>query len=713
MTSTDKTVSATTQPMGPAPALPESGIVPDTPAVPSPIPSDGVGIERGPSLPLATRFLLLAAALIVVPLAVAIGVTAWRAEQVASQSVHDALEAAQVTRVQFDRLRSRQLELIARLVGSDPAFVAYVAEGDARSTADLLGERRQSLGCDFAIVLDRSARLIAHTDRPGGAGTDYSANPLVAEALDKGASSGTWRDGDRLFASAAAPLLAGGQSIEGVFVAGFEMNDAVALELKRMTGTEVAFVTGEPGRMQLVASTFGAEETALLTASGLALSKALAGERTMLAYVWLGRRGWGARIEPLRDAAGTPVGAVVTLASLDSALAPFRRIQGMLVVVGLLALTAALLASWAATRRLSGPLERLALAADSAREGRLDVPIDVGGRDEVGRLARAFRSLLSELRGEREMAAFLAARSRSIAEAPKPALPPGTLSPGTIVGGRFELLSVLGAGGMGVVYRARDRELKDIVALKTLLGRGTDEASLEKLKGELRLARRITHRHVVRVHDFGQLDDLPFISMEYVQGVTLRELLAVGIPPLAVSLRIARQVASGLAAAHDAGVVHYDLKPENVVFEPGGNAKLMDFGLARISRLGDEAFGFAGTLGYASPEVMRGAEGSAASDVFAFGVLLQELLTGRRPWSGSDPRELVHRILNDPPAPLFTRTLSPGATTEPLAAGPAARPDAAGPALESLVSHCLARDPAARYPDGRALCAALDAVTRA
>jgi len=705
MTSTDKTITATTRTMETTPAPTGSGSPANAPP-PEPdelAPRSGGRAERGPVLRLATRFLLLAAGLIVIPLAVAIGVTAWRAEQVASQAVSDALESAQVTRVQFDRLRARQLELIARLVGSDPAFVAYVAEGHAPSTADLLSERRRSLGCDFAIVLDRSARLLAHTDRPGVSGTDFSANPLVAEALRTGASAGTWRDGDQLYAAAAAPLLSGGQSVEGVFVAGFAMNDAVAVELKRMTGTEVSFVTGDSAQVRVISSTLGAGEDVLTSALGPALSRALAGERAMLPKVWLERRAWAARIEPLRDAAGSPVGAVVTLASLDSALAPFRRIQGMLMVVGLLALAAALFASWAATRRLSGPLERLALAADSAREGRLDVPIEVGGRDEVARLARAFRSLLSDLRGERELAAFLASRSRVLADVRRPPMPAGTLAPGTLVGGRFEVLSVLGAGGMGVVYRARDRELKDIVALKTLLGGSTDEASLERLKGELRLARRITHRHVVRVHDFGQLDDVPFISMEYVEGVTLRELLASGVPPLAVSLRIAKQVAGGLAAAHEAGVVHYDLKPENVVFEPGGNAKLMDFGLSRIARHDDETRPFAGTLGYASPEVMRGAEGSAASDVFAFGVMLQELLSGRRPWSGSDPRELVHRILHDPPAPLAAREMP---------AEPAREAPTGEASLQDLVTRCLALEPSARFRDGRALCAALDVVAR-
>jgi serine/threonine protein kinase len=155
---------------------------------------------------------------------------------------------------------------------------------------------------------------------------------------------------------------------------------------------------------------------------------------------------------------------------------------------------------------------------------------------------------------------------------------------------------------------------------------------------------------VVRVHDFGQLDDVSFISMEYVEGVTLRNCSPSGVPPLGVSLRIARQVAAGLAAAHGAGVVHYDLKPENVVFEPGGNAKLMDFGLSRIAHHDDKTRGFAGTLGYASPEVMRGAGGQCRLRRVRVRCDISRIALGPSAWSGSDPRELVHRILHDPPA---------------------------------------------------------------
>lgn len=656
------------------------------------------GAARGAArrgLPLGTRLFLLAGALVGVPLTVAIGVTAWRAQHIAGQSVRDALEASHTARVQFDQQRARQLRLIVRLVASDPAFVAYVAEGDPLSVADLLEERRRSLGCDFAIVLDRTGRVVARTDRPGTTGADLSGEPLVAEALDAGEASGVWRDGGRLYAAVAAPLLSGLLTPEGTLVAGFALDDAVAVGLKRIAGAEVCYVAAGPEGARVTASTLGASGGALVSALDDGLKSAMAGRGTMIPRLWLERRMWGARVEPLWDARGGAVGAVVTLASLDGALAPYRRIQEALLVVGLLAMLAAFAASWMMARRLSRPLERLAAAADAAREGRTDVPIESGGPDEIGRLAAAFRSLLAELREERELAAFLAARSRTLPHHEPPRSPgKGALTPGTLFAGRFEVLDVIGVGGMAVVYRARDREIRDVVALKTLLPGQTDPAALERLKTELRLARRITHRHVVRLHDFGTADGTPFLSMEYVEGTSLREVLHAGVPPLPVALRIAHQIATGLEAAHEIGVQHRDLKPENVVFERSGNAKLMDFGIAAVARRGAGDGAFSGTPGYAAPEVMQGLEAGAAADVFSFGVLFHELLTGRRPWVVSDAFALLYAMENETPD-----TLTVGDGTLP-------------PALLETLRRCLAPDPARRFADARALRAALDAVKR-
>ena len=201
---------------------------------------------------------------------------------------------------------------------------------------------------------------------------------------------------------------------------------------------------------------------------------------------------------------------------------------------------------------------------------------------------------------------------------------------------------MLGAGGMGIVYKARDRELDDLVALK-MLKRDLwgDRTQLDRLKSELKLARKITHPNVLRTYDFGDIDGVPYISMEYVRGVTLRYMLDQTRPAALLGGPAARQAALRRpAAAHAVGVLHRDIKPENLILEPTGNAKLMDFGIARpIDRLtpGQTQAGFiVGTPQYLPPEVLQGQEADPRSDLYSCGIVLYEIFTGRAAVRGPD-----------------------------------------------------------------------------
>ncbi|HET9225054.1 MAG TPA: serine/threonine-protein kinase, partial [Thermoanaerobaculia bacterium] len=259
------------------------------------------------------------------------------------------------------------------------------------------------------------------------------------------------------------------------------------------------------------------------------------------------------------------------------------------------------------------------------------------------------------------------------------------ISPGALMGQRFEILAVLGAGGMGVVYKARDRELDDLVALKMLkkelLG---DPGNLERLKAEIKLARKITHPNVLRTHDFGEIDGLPYISMEYVRGVTLRYLLdQTHRLPFSAGLRLAKQLCAGLGAAHAQGVMHRDIKPENLILEPTGNAKLMDFGIARpIKRIeaGQTEAGFiVGTPLYLSPEQLEGKEVDARADIYSTGVVLYEIFTGELPFNAPSAVEIMLKHLRDPPP------------------SPRSHWPEIPPKLEVAILRCLEKDPEARY----------------
>ena len=273
------------------------------------------------------------------------------------------------------------------------------------------------------------------------------------------------------------------------------------------------------------------------------------------------------------------------------------------------------------------------------------------------------------------------------------------VGPGTLLGSRFEILSTLGAGGMGVVFKARDRELDDLVALKMLKREvAGDGALVERLKSELKLARKITHPNILRTFDFGEIDGNPFISMEYVRGLTLRAMLECsGRLPYSAGLRLARQLTSGLAAAHAQAIIHRDIKPENIILDSQGNAKLMDFGLARpVTRLtpGQTQAGFiVGTPHYLAPEQLEGKEPDQRADVYACGVVLFEVFTGRLPFGGDNLMEIISKHMREAPA----------APHEFWPEIP--------PALERLLLRCLEKDPAARYADAAALVVELDKLT--
>jgi serine/threonine-protein kinase len=258
--------------------------------------------------------------------------------------------------------------------------------------------------------------------------------------------------------------------------------------------------------------------------------------------------------------------------------------------------------------------------------------------------------------------------------------------PGSRLGGRYEILTLLGEGGMGVVYKARDLELRDIVALKMLKpGALQDREQLERLKDEIRLARKITHPNVLRTFDFGEIDGSPFISMEYVRGVTLRGLLSEsGRLPYSAGLRIARQFCAGLAAAHEVGVLHRDIKPENVILEAGGNAKLMDFGIARPIRrapsVGHTQPGmYLGTPAYSAPEQLTGEGLDARADIYSAGVMLSEMFCGGLPYNGQTTMEIYRQQLQEEP-------MRPSLLWPEIP-----------PALEEIILRCISRERAARY----------------
>jgi beta-glucanase (GH16 family)/predicted Ser/Thr protein kinase len=267
----------------------------------------------------------------------------------------------------------------------------------------------------------------------------------------------------------------------------------------------------------------------------------------------------------------------------------------------------------------------------------------------------------------------------------------GRFVPGTLVAGRYRIISLLGRGGMGEVYRATDLTLSQPVALKFLPDSGADhQRNIERFHDEVRIARQVSHPNVCRVYDVGEAEGMPYISMEYVDGEDLASLLQrIGRLPADKALEIARKICAGVAAAHDKGVIHRDLKPANIMLDRRGNVVVMDFGLAAVTDQLRGAEARSGTPAYMAPEQLRGEQVTARSDIYALGMVLYEIFTGKRAYDAATMAELI-------------RLQESGQITSMSSI--AAEID---PAVEKAIRRCLDPDPAKRPATALSVAAAL------
>ena len=263
------------------------------------------------------------------------------------------------------------------------------------------------------------------------------------------------------------------------------------------------------------------------------------------------------------------------------------------------------------------------------------------------------------------------------------------LTRGLVFAGRYEVIEEIGRGGMGKVYRVYDQKINEIVALKLIKPEiGFNEKAVERFKNELKVARRISHRHVCRLYDLGEYGLAHFITMEYVEGEDLKKFIRrAGQMTTGKAISIAKQACQGLIEAHRLGVVHRDLKPQNVMIDRDGNVRIMDFGLARFAEAeGMTASGvMLGTPEYMSPEQVDLKEVDARSDIYSLGIILYEMVTGKVPFEGETPLSIAIKHKNEKPRDL--RELNPLV------------PDS----LTRLIHKCLEKDRAERYQSAEEL----------
>ena len=272
--------------------------------------------------------------------------------------------------------------------------------------------------------------------------------------------------------------------------------------------------------------------------------------------------------------------------------------------------------------------------------------------------------------------------------------------------GPYEIIAALGAGGMGEVYRARDARLGRDVAVKVLpASYSSDTERLRRFEQEARAAAALNHPNILAIHDVGNHEGSPYIVSELLEGETLRDRLRYGPLSQRKAIEFVVQIAQGLAAAHDKGIVHRDLKPENIFITQDGRVKILDFGLAKLTypdnapvgssaaTLDTHAGTVLGTMGYMSPEQVRGGDVDHRSDIFALGTILYEMLSGKRAFHGGTPADTLSAILHLDPPELTEAT------------------HRVAPALERIVRHCLEKKPAERFQSVRDVAFDLETLT--
>ncbi len=678
-----------------------------------------------PKLSLTLKIFLMATLLILIAVGGAVAVSAYRSRAVADAKIAEDLKKSGPAWESFAQNRYAELQRSLAVVGNNAGtnslmstLVPETGKPDPATVFDTLKrEQASSARADFLIATDPTGVALARTDRPLPYSTDLSGVPTIAGALQGEQTEGIWLSGGKLYNVVAAPVLEGGTRLVGVIAAAFQINDEVASNLEQLLNTQVVFLADaakptEPAKAALAASTMGPLGSAALAAiarrDDLVQAVLRQGKTIGPLPLEVGGETYVAYVLPIRSSSDQLVGAAVALRSRERELAPFRQIQNTQILVGLAALVVAFILSFFLARRITGPVGRLVAATEQVRVGNLeatDLPIE--SKDEIGILARSFRAMLEELKEKAALEQYVASLNLDMGSemetvamrgtTPTP-LAGGEPRVGEVFAGRYEIQGLLGRGGMGVVYRAHDRDLDDAVAIKTLRGEAlsADPTLLDRFKQEIRLARRITHPNILRTHDLGETGGLRYLSMEFVRGLTLKQLVEAGdILPTPVGLRIAKQICAGLAAAHEVGVIHRDIKPQNIIIEATGGLKIMDFGIARLKEeRGMTAEGtVVGTPDYMSPEQARGIALDFRSDIYSTGVVLYEVFTGTLPFEGDTPLAVVLKHIQEKPP------------------SPQTRNPKIDPKTSQIILKCMQKDPKDRFQSVNDLYEALTRVT--
>ncbi len=625
-------------------------------------------VQDRASFPIAWKIFLGTAGVVVV----AMGVSMWMSYASAEKAARNAVDqsVSEAARTASTLLSGQQQTLMrgATTFSQSPVFRDLVLHAKPGTLIDQAREAADRAGASWVQITDSAGVRLARSDMPAAPPVSLAQSPLITGALEGQNISAYGISQDTvLFQAVAVPIALPTGKIIGVLMAAKNVSDSLAYAVKAVTSSEVVFFAYDSaGRARVSASTLqrGADLSGPVAAHVSAHLPA--GATYDQRIISIAGTEYLARDDSVRSASGRPLGGFIALRIRAKQAAGFTELRNELFLAAAIGIVLALLFSILLARGITRPLGALVITAQRAAGGDYSAPPAIKSRDETGVLAGAFSALLSELRDQQALVETLktsgerAQVSREKAEAFANAATVSTskaITQGSLFAGRYQILSTLGQGGMGVVYKATDTQLGEPVAIKTLRSDflSNDPTALERFRSEIRLARKISHRNVVRTHDIGETDGTHYITMEFIAGTSLSDLLQKkGRLPPAATITIGKQLARALQVAHEEGVIHRDIKPQNLVVQPDGVLKVMDFGIARLTerKQGMTRTGMVvGTPEYMAPEQLLGDEIDARADLYSAGIVLYECLTGARPWVADSATVLIGKMLSEPPRP--------------------------------------------------------------
>jgi eukaryotic-like serine/threonine-protein kinase len=630
------------------------------------------------------------------------------------------MQSSQIMRTKilsrFDSVRDT-----ASSLAKDGRVLPLVYDTDSATLQDLSLEFKKALAFDILFFTDSVGVVLARSDRPEAIGQSLAGKgSLFDSALTGKIAQGIIVSQDKLLQIVVVPIFdnLATDVVRGTIALAYELSPDIAKEIRELTASDIgffAFVRDAKGTIGSVKSSFNTNQKlnprleAFFASSETAWRSIYETKESEVHFdMTLAEEDFFAIAMPLANHNGENLGFIMALTSRTELLMPFTKIQQQVYLIGFLCLLIASLIAWVIAKRISSPIIALVTIAKKIQEGNFPEAAERKEiNDEVGLLHDAVMKMGITLKEKAELESYLAQLSDDIdmssldlpenlqddiegtvsrapldaktsprgdmteyndtefiqdtqAPSAKPIVKTSFLHPGMVVNERYDVVRHLGAGAMADVYLVKDRDLGEFIALKILHKNTFINEELEQFKEEIRLARRITHRNILRTYDFGFWEKRYFITMEYVQGFDMAHMLEkTGAMNVSTGLAMARQICSAIKAAHDQGIIHRDLKPSNMMINKQGIIKIMDFGLAmNISAVkgNQRQTMIAGTPKYMAPEQFLGGHLDERTDIYALGILLYAVFSGKPPFSDAKTFEQLEKLhLYEVPPPLSSR----------------------------------------------------------